>query len=66
MEGKIMATVQKGSMEANVVEEPRLGGYRFDAVGTESLPLAVDLALLQARGGMPAINRILSKGEEHG
>ena len=35
-------------MSVNVVKMDTMTGYRFDAIGIESLPLAVDLAVRQA------------------
>jgi len=40
----------KNGQEVNVVQEQGLTGYRFDAIGKESLPFAVDLALAQTQG----------------
>ena len=45
----VIGTVKASNQTANIVKVDRLVGYRFDAVGKESLPLAVDLAIKQAR-----------------
>jgi hypothetical protein len=44
----LVGTAKCNNMLVNVVRQEGLIGYRFDAVGKESLPLAVDLAHKQA------------------
>jgi len=49
--GKLVRRVEHSGMAVNVISVENLIGYRFDAIGVESLPLAVDLAIKQARIG---------------
>jgi len=49
MKGEVVEIIRQDRMEVEVVKEPNFIGYRFDAIGIESLPLAVELALIQAR-----------------
>lgn len=51
MEGKVVGRLKaKNGQEVNIVQEQGLRGYRFDAIGKESLSFAVDLALAQTQG----------------
>ena len=55
----VITTVKRGGMEVEVARVQGLIGYRFNAVGVESMPLAVDLALVQAQKGVYMIDRML-------
>ena len=54
-QGKYIGSVSRGELEVEVLKEPS-GHYSFSAVGSESLPFAVDLALLQARSMRGEVN----------
>jgi len=41
--------ITKGNQSVNVMQEEGLIGYVYEAIGKDSLPLAVDLALKQTR-----------------
>ncbi len=60
---KIVGVINRGEMETKIVEilECPQFGYRFDAMGKESLPLAVDLAILQSRKGSSEIDKLISR-----
>ena len=55
----IKGTIQKGSQKVNVVKVENLSGYRFDAIGRESLDLAVELAVRQTQKGQREIDLLL-------
>lgn len=46
---KLVTTINHDNQSVEVVKIDGLIGYRFDAVDKESLPLAVELALLQTQ-----------------
>ena len=46
---RIVNTIGQGNQSVEVVEVEGMTGYRFDAVGRDSLPLAVELAVLQTQ-----------------
>lgn len=46
---RIVETVRAGNMQVAVVQIDGVPGYRFDAIGEESLPLAIALAHRQAQ-----------------
>lgn len=59
-----IATITEGNRSVQVMSVEGLIGYEFDAVGVESLDLAVELALLQTRKGIGMIDRMMqAKGE---
>ena len=63
MKEQLVGTLKQRDMKVNVVELPDCPsfGYRFDAVGDNSLSLAVDMAFLQTRRGRQAIDKLLGK-----
>ena len=63
MKEQFVGTLKRGDMEVKVVELPECPtfGYRFDAVGEDSLSLAVDMAILQTRQGKQRIDKMLGK-----
>ena len=46
---RVIQKIDRYGMSVNVVKVDRATGYRFDAHGLESLPLAVELAVKQAQ-----------------
>lgn len=58
---RYVTTITKGTQSVLVVDVEGLTGYEFDAVGKESMPLAVELAVLQTQKGVGEIDRIISK-----
>jgi len=58
-----IATITKGGQRVQVKSVEGLAGYEFDAEGEESLPLAVELAILQTRGGIGEIDMLLQSRE---
>lgn len=61
-----IATIVRGNQSVRVVSVEGMTGYEFDAAGKESLPLAVDLALLQTREGISEIDRIIQEQQKPG
>lgn len=47
---RVIGTIKKDNQQVKVVKVEKMIGYRFDAIGKGSLPLAVDLAVKQAQG----------------
>lgn len=50
--------VQGQEVAVLVIKVPGMAGYRFDAAGLKSLPLAVDLAVRQTQGKLAPIDEI--------
>jgi len=61
---RIVKVVSRGPYSVNVVKVSGMGGYRFDALDRESLPFAVDLAVLQTQRGLPYIEELLEINDE--
>lgn len=56
-----VATISRGTQSVLVMSVDGLVGYEFGAVGKESLPLAVDLAVLQTQKGISEIDCIIQE-----
>lgn len=61
---KVIGTITLKGWSVEVSQVEGLTGYRFDAVGAESLPLATELAVMQTQKGQPAIDSILRQGRQ--
>ena len=53
-----VGTIGKGTMKVEVNKVVGLKGYEYLAIGEKSIPLAVDLALLEQKRGSQAIEDI--------
>lgn len=56
-----IATITKGNQSVQVMKVDGMIGYEFDAVGKGSLPLAVELAVLQTQKGVSEIDEMVQK-----
>lgn len=54
-----VATITKGNQEVQVLNVDGLTGYEFGFVGAISLPLAVELAVLQTQKGIGVIDELI-------
>jgi len=54
-----VATITRGNQEVQVLDVDGLTGYEFGFVGTVSMPLAVELAVLQTQKGIGVIDELI-------
>ena len=57
---KLVGTIKNKGQEVDVVCVEGLSEYSFEAVGEVSLPLAVELAVVQTQKGRGFIDRLMS------